>query len=230
MTKEVKTLLIIGGIIAAIAAVLIVVSRYTASSKPIATEAIVREDTHFKGIEGASVTLVEFGDFQCPACAASEPMLDQLLTDFPEDLRFAYRHFPLISIHPNATRAAEAAEAAAEQGKFWEMHDILFSQQNVWSGLANPSEQFKAYAQQLELDMDQFNRDSTDPEVTGRVNRDFDDGGRLGVSGTPTFFLNGQRVEDSSYEGLKAAIQEIVDAQGDDANDQATPSAMPTDS
>src|SRR5690606_21367780 len=116
----------------------------------------------------------------------------------------------LISIHPNATRAAEAAEAAAEQGKFWEMHDLLYEQQAVWSSMANPSEQFKAFAKQLELDESKFVQDSSNSEVTSRVTRDFNDGGALGVNATPTFFLNGEKVETNSYDAIKSQIEEIL--------------------
>lgn len=230
MTKELKTLLIIGGVIVGVVAILIAVTQYKNSTKPVATEAVVRSDSHAAGPEDAAATLVEFGDFQCPACASAEPMVKQLRADFPNDLRFVFRNFPLVTIHPNATRASEAAEAAAVQGKFWEMHDLLYEQQNVWAGMGNPSEQFKAYARQLGLDESKFVQDSSNPDVTGRVTRDFNDGGVLGVNATPTFFLNGEKVENASYEDLKAQIEAIIAENGDsNESSEATPSATPAE-
>lgn len=231
MTKELKQLLIIGGVIVAIVAVLIGVSQYKSANKPTPTEALIRSESHTKGPEDAKATLVEFGDYQCPACASAEPMLNQLMSEYPNDLRFVFRNFPLVSIHPNATPAAEAAEAAAEQGKFWEMHDLIYEQQNVWASMSNPSEQFKSYAKQLGLDESKFNQDRSNPEVTSRVTKDFNDGGTLGVNATPTFFLNGKKVEDASYESLKQQIDEILGQT--DSNQEstatATPDATPTE-
>ena len=228
--QELKTLLIIGGVIVLIVGILIAVSQYKSSQAPVASEAVLREDSHITGPEDAAVTLVEFGDFQCPACASAKPIVEQLQADFPDDLRFSFRNFPLMSIHPNATRASEAAEAAAVQGKFWEMHDILYEQQSAWSGMANPTEQFKAYAEQLELDMDQFNRDLTNSEVTGRVTRDFNDGGALGVNSTPTFYLNGEKVENYSYEILKSQIEAIIAAKSNaDESTEASVEAEPAE-
>ncbi len=227
MTKELKQLLIIGGVIVAVVAVLIVVSQYKSANKPVATEALLRSDSHAAGPEDAPVTLVEFGDFQCPACASAEPMVKQLRTEFADNLRFVFRNFPLVSLHPNATRAAEAAEAAAEQGKFWEMHDLLYEQQTVWAGMSNPSEQFKAYAKQLGLDESKFAQDSSDAEVTGRVSRDFSDGGVLGVNATPTFYINGQKVENATYDAMKQQIEDIIARSKTDQSQEATPSATP---
>jgi protein-disulfide isomerase len=230
MTKELKTLLIIGGSIVAIIAILVGVSQFKAGSKPIASEAVIREDSHVTGPENAKVTLVEFGDYQCPACASSEPMIKQLIAAYPNDLRFSFRNFPLLSIHPNAMDTAKAAEAAALQGKFWEMHDLLYEQQNVWANLGNPDDQLKAYAEQLDLDVNKFMSDYRGQATTDRVNRDFNDGGALGVNATPTFYVNGEKVQNASYEELKKQIDAIIAQGGDDESDQeSTPSATPTE-
>lgn len=221
MTKEVKTLLLVGGIVVGVVGILIAVSQLKSANEPVASEAVIREDSHVLGAEDAPATLVEFGDYQCPACAAAEPMIKQLQADFGDDLRFSFRNFPLLSIHPNAMDSAKAAEAAAKQDKFWEMHDLLYEQQSAWSGLANPDDQFKAYAGQLDMDEDQFMSDYRSQEIADRVNRDFDDGGALGVNATPTFYLNGEKVQDHSYDALKAQIEDII-AGSDNAEGQDT--------
>src|SRR5690606_27595178 len=146
-----KTVLIIGGIVAAIVAVLVFVSKYQEANRPVASEALFRQDSHTKGLESAKIQLIEFGDFQCPSCAQAETTVRQIMTDYPEQVKFTYRHFPL-SFHQHANITAQASEAAALQGKFWEMHDLIFDNQAVWSAQNNIEDTLIGYAEQLEMD------------------------------------------------------------------------------
>ncbi len=165
---------------------------------------------HVRGSQTASVTILEYADFQCPSCKAYAPVLDSLLTQYPDDVRVVYRYFPLQSIHPNANLASQAAEAAGLQGKFWEMHDILFERQNDWSRLTNPHDVFTTYAEELGLNTEQFKTDLDSREVKNRVNADYRSGLSAGIHGTPSFFMNGTPLE--SPRGLEA-FQVIIDDQ-----------------
>jgi Na+/H+ antiporter NhaA len=142
---------------------------------------------HIRGPEDAPVTLVEYGDFECPYCGMAEPIVRELLSDFG-DLRYVWRHLPLSDVHPRAQLAAEAAEAAAEQGAFWEMHDILLGHQDA---LRPPD--LMRYAEQLGLDTERFSKDVHDHVGTPHIYDDVDGADVSGVSGTPTFFINGRR-------------------------------------
>ncbi len=158
--------------------------------------------------ESAEVTLVEFADFQCPGCKANEPLIQQALEEYDGTLKFVYKHFPLTSIHTNAKGAAIAAEAAGKQDKFWEMHDLLFERQSEWSplGVAEARTQYTTYAQELGLNVQQFTQDLDDPALEEKVTEQQNEGMSLGVMGTPTFFVNGKRVESGSYSFIKNAI------------------------
>lgn len=172
---------------------------------PISGE--VTETDHVKGPNTARLTLIEYSDFQCPTCASYAPLLKQLSAEYTNDLRIVYRYFPLQSIHPNATIASQAAEAADMQGKFWEFHDMLFDRQGEWSRLANPRDTFATYAQELGLDVEQFKTDMDSKAAKSRVNADYRSGLGAGVGGTPTFFLNGEPLENPrGLEAFKAAL------------------------
>ena len=145
---------------------------------------------HVRGSAQASVTLVEYGDFECPYCGAAYPVVDEVRRRMGDDLRFVFRHFPLSRIHPHATKAAEAAEAAAAQGAFWPMHDLLFTHQD-----ALEEDELVSYAAMLELDLVRFSDELTSGVHAARVREDFFSGVRSGVAGTPTFFINGWRYE-----------------------------------
>jgi protein-disulfide isomerase len=162
------------------------------------------DDQPTKGNPNAVVTLVEFTDYQCPTCAAAQPVLERLLTEYGDRLRLVVRDFPL-SMHPEARKAAEAAEAAREQGKYWDFTAILFRNQS-----ALKPEQLKQYAQVLGLDRAKFDAALDTGKFAGKVERDLLEGQRFGVSGTPTFFVNGRRARDVTYEALKAAIEEAL--------------------
>jgi protein-disulfide isomerase len=158
---------------------------------PRLTEPISERD-HLRGSPTASVTLVEYGDYECPFCGAAHPVVKQLLQVLGDDLLFAYRHFPLSQIHAHAALAAEAAEAAGAQRRFWEMHDLLFENQDR---LEPPS--LLGYAKTLGLDLDRFVRELDSHVHAPRVREDFISGVRSGVNGTPTFFIDGVRYNGS---------------------------------
>ena len=162
---------------------------------------IATDDQPAKGNPNASVTVVEFTDFQCPTCAATHPVLERLMTEYGDRVRFVVRDFPL-AIHAEARKAAEAAEAAREQGKYWDFTAILFRNQS-----ALKPEQLKQYAQVIGLDRAKFDAALDSGRFAEKVERDINDGQRVGVSGTPTFFVNGRRTSDVTYEVLKAAIE-----------------------
>jgi Na+/H+ antiporter NhaA len=143
---------------------------------------------HLRGPENGAVALVEYGDFECPNCGQAEPVVRQLLQTFGDDLTFVFRHLPLIEVHEHAQLAAEAAEAAEAQGKFWEMHDVLFAHQD-----ALDFDDLLTYAGDLGLDMDQFTDDLRSERHAPRVERDMNSADESGVTGTPTFFINGRR-------------------------------------
>ncbi|MDT5268641.1 MAG: hypothetical protein QOH49_827 [Acidobacteriota bacterium] len=167
---------------------------------------IATDDQPTKGKADASVTVVEFTDYQCPSCAAAQPVLEKLITEYGDRVRFVVRDFPL-NMHADARKAAEAAEAAREQGKYWDFTAILFRNQS-----ALKAEQLKQYAQVIGLDRAKFDAALEDGRFADKVERDLIDGQKFGVSGTPTFFVNGRRAKDITYDALKAAIEESLKA------------------
>jgi len=163
----------------------------------------VSDRDHVQGFVGAPVTLVEYGDYECPHCTAAYPFVKVVQAEFVDDLCFAYRHFPLIQIHPYAEPAAEAAEAAGAQDRFWEMHDELFQHS---PDLDYPH--LSAYAELIGLDVGRFRRDLRSHHYQPRIIDDLESGLQSGVKGTPTFFINGIR-HQGGYDlpSLVAAIK-----------------------
>ncbi len=176
------------------------------ASVPLPSE-IVSTD-HIKGNPNGSVTLVEYSDFQCPACKSYFPLVEQLVGEFGSTtLRFVYRHFPLPQ-HPNAVPAAEASEAAAKQGKFWEMYKVLFEKQENWETSGDAKSIFITYAQDLGLDVEKFTADMNSEEVKELVNTSFLSGKKADIQATPTFYLNGKSiVTPQTYDEFKTLIQ-----------------------
>ena len=159
---------------------------------------------HIQGPAKASVTLVEYGDFECPHCGRAYPMVKGIQRSMGEDLRFVYRHFPLTRMHVHAEHAAELAEAAAQHGKFWPMHDMLFEHQD-----ALEDGDLVGYAEILGIDPEWAAAALADGRFEPRVREDFSSGVRSGVNGTPTFFINGQRYDgplDLLLETLRQAL------------------------
>jgi protein-disulfide isomerase len=164
----------------------------------------VSEDRdHIQGPAEAAVTLVEYGDYECPYCGAAYPIIKEVQARMGERLRFVFRNFPISTSHAHAEQAAEAAEAAAAQGRFWQMHDLLYENQQRLG-----DEDLRAYAEQLGLEVGPFDQELSEHVHAERVREDFMSGVRSGVNGTPTFYINGARYDDSyDRETLLAALE-----------------------
>jgi protein-disulfide isomerase len=174
-----------------------VIGAYTPTLSPP-----VSDRDHVIGPANAPVTLLEYGDYECPYCAMAHPVVKELRRRIGNAMRFAFRHFPLTRVHPHAERAAEAAEAAGAQGKFWQMHDMLYEHQD-----ALEDEDLLVYAGELGLDLHRFALDLETGAHGRKVREDFLSGVRSGVNGTPTFFINGRRHEGSyDLPSLLAAV------------------------
>jgi protein-disulfide isomerase len=168
----------------------------------------LNDEDHFLGPADAPVTLLEYGDYECPHCGRAHPIVAAVLRRLGGQVRFAYRHFPLTQIHPHAQHAAEIAEAAAEQGQFWAMHDLLFENQE-----ALDDEDLLEYAAELGIDPDWAASALASQQFTDEVQRDFMSGVRSGVNGTPTFFINGVRHDGPWDEAsLLDALQQAIPA------------------
>lgn len=169
----------------------------------------IGDPDHFLGPTDAPITLLEYGDYECPYCGMAYPIVSSILQRMGDSLRFAYRHFPLTQLHPHAQHAAEMAEAAGERGKFWRMHDMLYRNQD-----ALEDEDLISYAAQLGIHPDWAAEALTTHGLAGRVREDFMSGVRSGVNGTPTFFINGVRHDGSwdeptLYDALQAAATTV---------------------
>lgn len=166
-------------------------------------------DDHIRGGVQAKVVLVEYGDFQCPACGAYEPIVQTILKNHPNDVQFVFRHFPLTSSHRNATLAAKFSEVAGIQGKFWEMHDILYLKQDEWSASLNAKEIFMGYAKQLNLDTEKIEADLNGATVEEKILAQYREGVKIGVNSTPTFFVNGVKIQNpQSAEAFEKIIND----------------------
>jgi len=181
-----------------------------------------------QGPETAAVTLIEFSDFECPACGNLYPVIEAAQEEFGDDLRVVFRHFPLTSLHPNANAAHRASEAAHAQGKFFEMHDLLYERQTTWaaqtSGLSTSEAigLFESYAQQLGLNMDQYRDEVGSSELFDNITRHQDAGNQLNISATPTLLLNGELIDTPpDASAFFDTIQAAIDANTSDTTDNA---------
>jgi protein-disulfide isomerase len=164
----------------------------------------VNSNDHHQGDATANITLVEYGDFQCPHCRLAHPLIKRLLKERGDDLNFVFRNFPLQEIHHYAYAAAIVAEVAGKQGKVWEMHDLIFENQERLN-----NDYLLTLAQELKLDMKRFAEDFKSKDIQTKIETDFESGIRSGVNGTPSFFINGAKLltYDETYESLEDAIQ-----------------------
>ena len=167
----------------------------SATQKALLTMPVTEGRDHLEGPPDAAVTLVEYGDYECPYCGAAYPVIKEVRARMGGRLRFVFRHFPVMTSHSRAEQAAEAAEAAASQGKFWQMHHLLYENQ---AHLRDPD--LHAYAEKIGLDVEKFEGELARHVHATRVREDFMSGVRSGVSGTPTFYINGARHEEDEYE------------------------------
>ncbi len=212
MSKESKIILGIILLIVLASGILVAFVNGQTDNSGVVSERLVREDSHRRGT--GNVQLVEFGDYQCPACGQVNPIVERLFSEFGDRVTFIFRNLPLPQIHNNAFIAAEAAEAAADQGKFWEMNKKLYDTQEVWSIQKDPTETFVGYAEDLKLDVAKFRNSIENKLNRERIDRDQSDAYALGVRGTPTFFVNGEQVKQSDYDSLKKAIETALATKG----------------
>lgn len=201
--KNLTVTLTVIGVFAVVLAAFFLINRTAATGDT----QLVRADSHrLQTAADGKVTLVEFLDFECEGCRAHFPVVEQLRKDYAGKVTFVARYFP-ISSHFNSERAARAVEAAAKQGKFEAMYQRMYEKQTDWAEQQVPADQvFRGYAQDLGLDVAAWEKTYQDPATLARVNKDAEDGRALGVMGTPTFFLNGEKIQPGSADEFKAAI------------------------
>lgn len=201
-----KHIFLAGGVIAL--TFFLLFTAWKISTKPKTSqknEIKISQNDWVQGAKSDSVVLVEYSDFQCPACRVYFPIINQLNEKYKKSLKFVYRHFPL-SQHSNSHAAAQAAEAAGAQDKFFELHDLLFEKQDEWAEKSNAYEIFEGYAKSLKLDLKKFKKDFASSEIVDKVKKDEESGMTFGVNSTPTFFLNGVKLDSpqnlSEFEKL----------------------------
>lgn len=171
------------------------------------TATLVRADSNKTQAKNKKVTLVEFGDFQCPACGAFFPIVEQIKSAHTDTVEFVFRHFPL-SQHANAIPAALAAEAAGKQGQFWNMYEVLYKNQNDWAESSDARNMYIEYAKRINLNVEEFTKDFDNKVGQAKVDQDQGDGISLGVNSTPTFYVNGEKLENNS--ALKDTIEQAL--------------------
>ena len=183
----------------------------SATGLPVPTEEISLSDWTVG--TSTSVVLMEYSDFQCPACRSYFPMVEQVIAEYKDRITFVYRHFPLPQ-HLNAMVASRASEAAGRQGKFWEMYALLFQNQDMWASDSKPLDKYKEYANQLGLDLERFETDYNDSALKGKIQNDYKSGVKLGVEATPTFFINGKKISNpqgNTAEEIVAGFRKELD-------------------
>ncbi len=220
MNKESKIILIVS-LVAIVGGILLwsFQPKPALVTAPVDGSLLIREGSHVAGINGvegaknAKVQIVEFGDYQCPACGAVNPIVMKIIADYKDNpnVSFVFRNFPL-SAHQNSHSSAEAAEAASAQGKFWEMHDMIYEKQTEWSNSNTAVDIFTSYASKLGLDTKIFLSEVKSNKYSAIISADYADGEKLGVDSTPTFYINGVKFGDgvSSYDSFKAKIEELL--------------------
>lgn len=219
------------GVIAAILVIFGAVIIVSNHKQTTTTSSGAKPTNHVEGNLSSNVKLVEYGDFQCPFCEAYFPTVQTIYNDYKDKISFQFRNFPLVNNHPNAFAAARAAEAAGLQGKYWEMHDMLYDSANwqAWTPASDPNSYFDSYAQQLGLNVDQFKKDFASSKVNDLITADMNAGNKLNIQGTPTFFLDGKQVQISNtVESFKKVLDaEIANKQP--ASSTSTAPASSTD-
>lgn len=197
--KQVRNGVIIGLII--LLAVAFFVSQNSKKINPetLANVEVSEPTSHIIGNLESKIKLIQYSDFQCPACSAVAPQIEKLVEDFGDKFQLEFRHFPLRSIHPNAQIAGQAAEAAGMQGKFWEMHDLLYENQAEWSKSFNPKKYLKQYAKEIGINTDRFAFDLESNKVKEIVNAQYKEAETLQLPGTPAFVFNGKKIDLATF-------------------------------
>jgi len=201
------------GVVVIVAISIVGLIKLAGSSGPSSTSVInvppISKNDITKGNPKSKVTLIEYSDFQCPACAAYHSLVNQLLTDFNGKIYFVYRMFPLSAIHKNAIISAQAGYAAYKQAKFFEMDDYLFNKQTEWAELSDPTTAFTDYAKLLKLDTNKFKADMNSDEAKNYVADSQNQASSIGINATPTFFVNGKQITNpANYDEFKKVIQD----------------------
>lgn len=180
---------VVVGLVVVVGAIMLLINAFRSDANDVAN--ILPNPS--QGPENATIVIREYSDFQCPACRAAQPGLEGLLTKYPDQIRLEFNHFPLYGKHLNAETAALASACAAEQDKFWEYHDLLFDRQNEWSKLPNPRNRFADYFDEQKGNGDQFQACLKNKKYLSAVKEDVNEGYRLDIDSTPTFFINNKR-------------------------------------
>ena len=216
MATETKVLIGIGitTLVIVITAAYFIGGKPTASvanTKPIENvDALVRKDSHSEGPDNAKVVFVEFADFQCPGCAVASPIVKQLRGEYKGKIKYVFRQYPL-QMHQYSNLAAQSAESAGGQGKFFEMEDKLFSGQDEWSVSQKPLDIFIRYAKEIGLDTEKFKKGVESEKYAKKVEADIKDGNAIGIDYTPTFFINGVKQEGGiDYKTYKNQFDELL--------------------
>jgi len=213
MGKEVKTLaLILFGTFALIFLGIVLLGRGEAKKEETVsdTNLLVKENSNIQKAPDEKAVLVEFGDYQCPACAQFDPFVENVKEKYKDNLTFVFRHFPLQQ-HNNSTNAAIAAEASGKMGKFWEMHKLLYEKQEEWSELKDPKEKFMEYAKELELNEEEFGKLYDEKINLDKINTDKNDAILIGVNSTPTFYLDGKKLDVNPTQ-LDMFVKSAIDS------------------
>lgn len=183
-------------------------------TKPADASLLVREASYRIGNDDAPVRIVEFGDYQCPACGAADPVVKKVLEQYADKVQFVFRHFPLPN-HSNAQASSMAAEAAGAQGKYWEMHELLYARQSEWSEKTNATEVFIKFAQEIGINVDDFKKAMDSKAYQANIDSGLTDGNALGVNSTPTFYIQGIKyVGVLSENDFKKYIDEALAQNG----------------
>jgi protein-disulfide isomerase len=210
MNKQFTAIIVV--VIVALIGVFSITNKKENSQKSSTNNTQASTSSHTVGAGNKKVTLIEYGDFECPACKAYYPLVKEIKQTYGDDITFQFRNFPLNQIHPNAFLGSRAAEAAGKQGKFFEMHDLLYENQDTWSKASNPTSVLQTFAQQLGLNVDQFKNDMMSSTTSDVINADIKEGQAIKATSTPTFVLNGKKIEENprSVEDFKKLIDDAI--------------------
>jgi protein-disulfide isomerase len=182
-------------VVIALAAGAFAFTKHNSNSKNSAVSS--QPTTHTDGSTKSGVVLIEYGDYQCPACGQYYPIVKQVTQKYKDQIVFQFRNFPLVQIHQNAFAGSRAAEASDKQSKYWQMHDLLYENQQTWGAVSNPTPYFVSYARQLGMDTAKFEKDMASQETNDKINADIKEAQKIGASATPTFVIDGKKLEQN---------------------------------